>query len=114
MKHFVIISSGAYSDYTPAYFMGDIEISQKEFNEKGKEFSDLMIEEFQKLPIKLSEFGTEIRYNPENNEEYPSPDKEKWTILMEKWLTEKGFEKLPDNIPEINIDYDVLIIEENL
>lgn len=121
MKYFVILSEGAYSEYSPEYWMGDIEITQEEFDKKGKEIGDLVIEEFNKLPARkhtcdrgnreycfhyYSYDNGYVRFDPLTNKEYSRPPQSRWQEKIEAWLTEKGYSKLPCDIPEINCHYD--------
>jgi len=106
-KYFVILSTGEYSDYEPHYFMGDIPITQEELDKKSKEITDYLIAEYESFPERpatVSWYDREMeRYDPITNERVPQPYFYTWFPLMEKWLVEeKGYEKLPDNIPEIN------------
>jgi len=110
-KYFVILSSGAYSDYSPNYYMGEVEITDKEFDRKGIEVGDKLIEEYLLLPERPStskwswEENKTERYDEKGEVIYPPGDAE-FEKIMEKWLLEeKGYEKLPEDIPEINCAY---------
>ena len=108
MEYFVILSDREYSDYDPIYFMGDNQITKKELNKKGREVGDLVLNEFEKLPKRKSTSpweGETESYNPETEKTVYSPDFGKWYLIMEKWIEQKGFKKLPENIPEINVAY---------
>jgi len=114
MKYFVILSEGSYSDYSPTYFMGDIKITQKELDKRGKEIGDIVLEWYKKLPERVEENGYKLndngmeKYNTETKETiYSSDMEEKWTTRMKIWLkVDKKYKELSDNIPEININYD--------
>lgn len=107
-KYFVILSYGAYSDYEPIYFMGDIPITQKELDRKGKEIGDYLIAEYESLPERPDDREGVEKYDPATNKTIFSPSFEEWFSLMKKWLLkEKGYEKLPSDIPEINVYYDI-------
>lgn len=84
MKYFVILSQGAYSDYSPEYFMGDVEITNKEFQLKGLEIGD-----------RLTLLNPDERYE----------NVETWFKEMKQWLSSKGYAPLPSRIPEINVAY---------
>lgn len=112
-KHFVILSEGEYSDYTPTYYIGDVEITQEEFDKKALELGDKLIEQYELLPdrpyIPKYNFETQTseKYNPETNERVRRPWGSDFIKVMEKWLIEeKGYEKLPTEIAEIRCEYD--------
>lgn len=86
-KYFVILSQGEYSDYSPIYYMGDVKITKKEMDFEGKKIGDSLIDA------------------PETGEEVYRPRFDKWFPLMEEWILGKGYERLPDDIPEINVCY---------
>jgi len=117
MKHYLILSEGAYSDYSPIYFSGSKEITQKEFDKKGEEVGDKLFAWFDTLPEREHKTGlyhnthyssckpTE-KYYPETGEmAYSGGLAEKWFKEMEKWILSQGFERLPEEIPEINVGY---------
>ena len=111
-KHFVILSNGAYSDYSPIYFMGDIPITQEELDRKGREIGDYLIAQYEALPERPTTAFWDDRkmekYDPVTNETIYSLSYEEWFPLMKKWLLEEmGYEELPSDIPEINIHYDI-------
>ena len=113
-KHFVILSQGSYSDYFPYYYMGDIEITQEELTKKAKEIRDFLIDEYEKLPERIEKDAPTWRkvemehYSPETNKTIYKPNFEDWLPLMEKWLfEEKKYEKLPDKIAEINVEFEL-------
>lgn len=105
-NYFVILSEGAYSDYSPRYFIGNRKITKEELYKKGEEIGDILELWKENLP-----FATKIGY-----EQYKYDIKEdrivfncddKWFSEMVKWLDGEGFKDLPDDIPEINIYYDM-------
>lgn len=107
--HFIILSTGAYSDYEPKYYMGYTQITQKELDEKSVEIGNAMYEKWLALPERKSTSNFEWekdkmeRYDPETNETVYSPFENDYILILEKWLLEEmGYEKLPDDIPEIN------------
>lgn len=110
MKYFIILSSGAYSDYDTTYYMGDREMSKKELYKKGEEIGDLLLKEYNKYPKRTVKnyWGKDVEeaYNPENNEAVYEPDNIQWAKLMEKWLKEEGFIEVSSDVPEINCYYD--------
>ena len=107
MKYFVILSEGEYSDYSPVYFMGEVEITQKELDKKGEEVGDSLYDWFDGLPKRLvkpceeahshyvlcnENVGKEELYYPETGEKAYSEDlSKKWFETMSVWLKEKGF-----------------------
>ncbi len=116
MTHFAILSEGSYSDYSPRYYIGDYALTNDEFQKKGKEIGDLVIREFESYPerphVCRSEWCCSLyssaeteKYDPSTNDRVYRVDEEKWTKLMEEWLSALGFERLPEGIPEINIEY---------
>jgi hypothetical protein len=116
-KYYLILSEGAYSDYTPTYFVGDEEITEEEFTKVGKQIGDLIIEEWENYPERKHicnkycyHFGgvpISEKYDPENPKRYigHNPDSEDWFNKMKEWILQKGFEELPKNIPELNSQY---------
>ena len=116
MKHYAILSSGCYSDYSPVYYIGEYPLTQEEFTKKGKEVGDMVIAEFENYPerphvcredwccFRPGELKTE-KYNPSTDKRVYAVDNNKWTKTMEDWLFSLGFEKLPESIPELNIAY---------
>lgn len=124
---FVILSSGAYSDYSPNYYVGRDEITQEELDKKGVEIGDLLLIEWQNVKevphVHVKDiFGETCDVTSKKwNRNCPDFDKvdengkrtwkgkidSKWTPLMEEWLTSKGFSIVPDDIPEINTYYDI-------
>ena len=114
--HFVILSSGAYSDYSPEYFVGEYPLTQEEFDKKGRDLGDEIIAEFEALPEREHKCDTwcwhqvtgkvELeKYNPVTGKRCYHPDGTEWETRMKEWLTSLGFQPLPDEIPEINIEY---------
>lgn len=81
--HYVIISTGEYSDYSPKYYAGHREITQVELDAKARELGDAALAD------------TEYSYQAEA----------RWQRDMKAWLNTQGFERLPDHIPEVNIEY---------
>lgn len=114
-QHYVILSSGAYSDYSPIYFVGDKEITQEQLKNKSEEIGTQMWNEWIAIPTRRQKSywnDTEIdkKYDPENPKRYISdsgPDEDEFMEEMKEWLKTEGFEELPLNIPEINVYYDV-------
>jgi len=113
MKYFVILSTGAYSDYSPTYYIGDEEITEKEFKDKGRELGDYLLNKYNELPErehkKVADWDDQKieRYNPETGKTIMRPSNDEWFILMDEWLTvQKEYKTLPNNIPEINCYYD--------
>jgi len=110
-KYFVVLSQGAYSDYSPDYYIGDEPITQKELDVKGAEVGDFIISEFEKLPERpfSGEYNysneTVEKYDPKTNKRMWQPGFSEWQPLMENWLKEKGYKKLPTSLPEINVSY---------
>ncbi len=113
-KYFVILSVGAYSNYSPYYYYGDNEITKEQLDKKGEEVGDKLMEEYLSLPERKETSGftwkeneTE-RYNPNTKETvYPPRDME-FIEIMEKWLLEEmNYEKVDDDCPEINVYYDI-------
>lgn len=91
-QHYVILSSGAYSDYFPIYFVGTTKVSQEVLEAKSLEIGDAMWVAF------------------EAGEKEPwqyRPDEDSFIKRMSDWLYSLGYTKLPDKIPEINVYYDV-------
>ena len=113
MKHFVILSTGAYSDYCPIYYIGDEEITKTELLDMGREIGDLLLNKYNELPErehkKIYDWDDQKteRYNPETGKTVRRPSKDEWFILMEEWLIAcEKYKRLPENIPEINCYYD--------
>lgn len=117
MNYYLILSQGCYSDYSPRYFVGSVEVTQEEYDKKGREVGDMVIKKFQELPerkhvCEVSWCGYCIggkprmeKYDPTTNKMVYIPSYDEWQTVMIEWLTSLGFTELPDNIPEINIDY---------
>lgn len=128
---FVNLSSGAYSDYDATYYIGNVEITQKELDKKGTEIGDILLAEWNGLPEKKHEhvahwgdYPTCKEWNERWGHLCPETEKYivetgkvaskgnidgKWKPLMEEWLSGKGYKKFPEEIPEINIYYDIPI-----
>lgn len=115
-RHYLILSRGAYSEYSPEYFVGDKEITQKKFDKKAREIGDLCLAEFEALPERehkhtsqwCCSFGrheTTEKFDPQTGKKVYSPFDDKWWKRMNEFIAEQGFTPLPDNIPEINIAY---------
>lgn len=116
MKYFAILSSGCYSDYSPVYYMGEYPLSEEEFKLKGKEMGDLVISEYENLPEREHTCTSTYccfsgktekteKYDPVSGNRVRRVDNGRWNDLMVAWLTSLGFVELPENIPEINIEY---------
>lgn len=119
-KYYLILSEGAYSDYSPTYYSGNTEITQEEFDKKGKEIGDFLIDKLAKCPTRIhdkikcaKEYWPHV-CNHEETEVYWEDTGEKahsyelapmWFKQMENWIKENGFEELPKDIPEINVSY---------
>lgn len=108
--YYVILSTGAYSDYDPEYFVGAMEITKEDLDKQGEFIGDELLDWYDSLPEKESKGWDGIRsvkYDPNEPEGciWSGDLAEKWIERMEKWLEEKGFRKLPEGIPEINVSY---------
>lgn len=121
MKHFVILSSGAYSSYSPIYFMSDNLLTKEELDKKGIEVGDKLFEEFDKNPERPtkstweSNKGRLEKYSIMNGETLYPPNGDEFIEIMEKWLVEeKGFKKIPNDLPEINVSYGELPNSHNI
>ena len=112
MKHFVILSTGAYSEYSPCYYGGEEEITQEEMDFKAREIGDKLIKEYNELPErkveKIYSWQNETeKFNPETNKTVYPPKDYIFNEIFSKWLIEeKGYEELV-NIPEVNVYYDL-------
>ena len=94
MNNYVILSEGAYSDYDPKYFCGREPITQAELDMKGREIGDAL--------------------HATKQEDQDSYDlRELWFEKMRAWLSTKGYEELPKEIPEINVYYDIPVSPAN-
>ena len=49
-EHYVILSNGEYSDYSPTYFRGEREITQNELDEQGVRIGDECMDWYENLP----------------------------------------------------------------
>ena len=112
MKYFIILSEGAYSDYSPDYYMGEIEITQGELNDKAMEIGTKLEDWRKSLPLReVTDWSGNLcdePYDPKTGEGiYSWSLKTKWFIKMREWLFSKGYQELPSNIPEINVYYDI-------
>lgn len=119
MNYYVILSEGAYSDYSPQYFVGEREITKEELDARGAIVGDAVILEWENAPIRAHihrnkycctwQFSPKIleeKYNPETGEAYGSyPTAQRWLELMSMWLVNEGYQRLPEEIPEINTSY---------
>lgn len=118
MQHFVILSQGAYSDYSPTYYMGPNPLSKEELDELGKKIGDECIRNWRELPERehvhsdwcFGRCPKYERYNPIEDCNVSSPFDNygmtpSWHTRMEEELTKLGFTKLPEEIPEINVLY---------
>jgi len=108
---YVILSQGAYSDYSPIYFVGEIEITQEELESKGREEGDKLYEWLGSLPkrdryVRWLERTESETYDPVTNQAvYSFQLAEKWFKIMTEWLESRGFKQLPPPIPELNVAY---------
>ena len=110
--NYVKLSEGEYSGYSPDYYGGKVAITQEELDEQGKIVGDKIIAEYEAYPEREYkpqyswQHQTTEKYDPITNKSvYTYDHGEKWKLEMEKWLTEKGYTKLPNDLPEINIHY---------
>ena len=112
-NHYVILSVGAYSDYSPQYFVGETEITQEELTKKSLEIGDEMWKVWEELPEKeRRDWRGEMvmgKYDPENPKKYMgnSPRNEDFIEKMTEWLYSIGYTEIPNGLPEINVYYDV-------
>uniref|UniRef100_A0A6M3MEX6 Uncharacterized protein n=1 Tax=viral metagenome TaxID=1070528 RepID=A0A6M3MEX6_9ZZZZ len=99
---FVILSSGAYSDYDPIYYYGGRKVEERELKEVGRRMGDELLEWFEGLPNnKVGE-----SYDPDTGEIVDSHRLgEKWFKKMEVWLIDNKYKRVPDGIPELNASY---------
>ncbi len=109
-KYYLILSEGAYSDYSPTYYVGDKLITQEEFDVKGREVGDEVESWFATLPEKeFKDWRGELatsKYDPATDEKLNSYSLASiWNDKMATWIKEQGFVELPENIPEINVSY---------
>lgn len=73
------------------YFYGEKEISKEELEIKGRAVGDWVLKEFR---------------NEDEVIDYSIDEAEKWREVMERWLIESGYTKIPENdVPEINVSY---------
>jgi len=120
MKHYLILSDGCYSDYSPTYYTGDKEITQEEFDAKGKEIGDSLYDKLSKCKTRVHDRKecskthwrgvcnheeTELYWDDTLKKASSSQLSGMWFKEMEKWIIEQGFEELPKNIPETNVAY---------
>lgn len=119
-NYYLILSNGAYSDYSPTYYIGNKEITKEEFTKKGKEVGDSLYKKLSECQrrthdrIKCAKEYWRGICGHEETELYWPDTLEKahsyqlsstWFKEMEKWIKENGFEELPQDIPEINVSY---------
>ena len=112
--NYLILSSGAYSDYSPTYFAGEKEITQAELTAKSLEISDKQWSEWEALPeieaINWKNKPIMTKYNPDQPKIYVSdngPDSGVFIEKMSEWLKTEGYEPVPNGLPEINVYYDL-------
>ena len=114
MNYYIILSEGEYSDYSPQYFVGSREITREELDKKGIEVGDSLFEWFDSLPKRThvpckwkcwSGCPQEESYGEDGERVYSHELAEKWFEQMKVWVKERGFEPLPEQIPEINVAY---------
>ncbi len=124
--HHVIIAEGSYEDYTPTYYVGEVQISESDFDKKAKEIGDKCVKFYLGLPerpipegkygswsgkleISLQDKGLE-KFNPITLKKISGQDIDnQWLLLMEGWIYSLGYEKLSnvygsDDTPYINRD----------
>lgn len=115
MKNYLILSSGSYSDYEPTYFVGEKVITQEELTAKAEEIGTKMWNEWVQYPTRTQRENwsnriIEQKYDPLEPEKYISnsgPDDDEFIKKLTEWLATQGYEQVPDNLPEINVYYDV-------
>lgn len=112
MKYFVILSSGAYSDYKATWYMGDKKITQEEIDKKGVELGDAIVEWYELLPEKENERGRKCKYDGDMDI-WPYKLEYIWRSRMEEWLKNQGYQEIQSSA-EVNIDYDLPTNRDNL
>lgn len=118
MKYYLILSEGAYSDYSPEYFIGEKEVTKEVFEAKGREVGDRVIQEHEDAPVRphvCGKYCYHSSFSPKPETEKFNPDTGEslyfhakagdWMSYMREWVLEQGFEPLPEDIPEINTAY---------
>lgn len=110
-RYYVILSEGSYSYYSPTYFVGSLPISKEELEFEAKRLGDELYDWLDSLPIRPSKSkwaseGEKEVYDPTTWETfYSSQLAERFMKQMTTWVKERGFEELPEEIPEINVAY---------
>jgi hypothetical protein len=89
---YLILSVGAYSDYSPTYFVGGKKITQKELTNKAEEIGTKMWNEW--ILDKKPEYSC-------------GPDEDEFIEKLTEWIVHEGYKPIPTNIPEVNVYYDV-------
>ncbi len=118
MKYYVCLSQGEYSDYDPTYYAGDREITDEEFQKKGREVGDKVLEWADTVPTRphvcdepcfhIQDPMPDEPYDPKTGDRiYLSGEIEvHWDKAMVEWLNSEGFVSIHDkSIPEINTSY---------
>jgi hypothetical protein len=101
--HYLILSTGEYSDYSPKYFVGEHEVKDHDFYEMGNTVGDVLNSWFKSLPERS---GRGQKYEPDTDRDvYSYMLEEAWEKDMVKWLHSIGYAELPEKIPEINVSY---------
>jgi len=114
--NYIILSEGAYSDYSPTYYVGERLITQEEMDKKSIEIGDKLYAEFDALPTRKHEpcFNGEHfsyckpmeKYYPDTGERAYSGDlAPKFFKQMAEWLKEQGYLEISEPTAEINISY---------
>ena len=117
-EHYVILSNGEYSDYSPTYFRGEREITQNELDEQGVRIGDECMDWYENLPERtILDWRGEperVRHDPETDENIWSHDlSDQWFARMKNWIIAQGYEQFPEDIPEINVSYSDIPTSQN-
>lgn len=118
--YYLILSRGCYSDYSPDYYYGKFEITQKQLDERAKEVCIEVYKKYDSLPLRkkisckyyhehasyCSDGKEDEKFIPETGKSFSPYKIEDWFWEdMKTWVKEQGFEELPKEIPEINIEF---------